>query len=64
MKFSPKIGNSTTPDSEMLYDLFNNLLLGGTRIWDIFEKSSFSQKRQYPLDEFSEFNKNSSNTKP
>jgi hypothetical protein len=58
MKLTPKIGNSTPPDSEMLYILFNNSYIEELLIWEIFVKSRFSQKHQYPpLKKFQDFEK-------
>jgi hypothetical protein len=67
MKLSPKIGNSTSPDSEMLYILFNNSLLRGIMNLGHFCKIEIFTKTPTPnpppLDEISEFGKNSNYSK-
>jgi hypothetical protein len=63
MKLSTKIGNSTSRDSEMLYILFNNSLLWRIMNLGHFGKIEFFAKRQNPLDEISEFRKNSNYSK-
>jgi hypothetical protein len=49
MNLSPKIGKMPPADSEMLYILcFTIYYIEAEWIWENFEESSFSQKRQYP----------------